>query len=56
MVDAKRGDLCCYMVFHNPDGHDARSTSLLAKPPRFGRRDAIEREEALGADRAKQSA
>lgn len=55
-VEAKRGDLCCYMIFTSPDPVDARTTSLLAKPPRFQRREAIERDESLGSDRAAKSA
>jgi ATP/maltotriose-dependent transcriptional regulator MalT len=50
-VDAKRGDLCCYMIFNNPDQADARATSLLAKPPRFTKREQIERAEAMQVER-----
>src|SRR5690606_2236129 len=55
-VEAARGDICCYLIFNNPS-KDARVESLFAKPPRFQRRAAIEREEAMGADKiAKASA
>ena len=54
---AKRGDICCFLIFNNPQARDARVDSLFAKPPRFARRQAIAREEALGADRmSKESA
>jgi CheY-like chemotaxis protein len=49
-VEATRGDICCYLIFNNPS-KDARVDSLLAKPPRFTRRDAIAREESMGADK-----
>lgn len=50
-IDAKRGDTCCYLIFTNPEPADARVTSLLAKPPRFQRRKAIARSEAMGVER-----
>jgi len=46
-VDTKRGDLCCFLIFHSPGEGDARAPVLLAKPPRFQKRVAIERAEAL---------
>lgn len=54
-VLAKRGDLCCFLIFNNPGAPDARVASLLAKAPRFQRRDAIARDEGLGAERAAKS-
>lgn len=50
-IEAKRGDLCCFLVFTAPDPRDARADSLFAKPPRFQRRDAIAREESHGVER-----
>jgi len=46
-VDTKRGDLCCFLIFYSPGEGDARAPVLLAKPPRFQKRVAIERAEAL---------
>ena len=51
LVEVKRGDLCCYLVYHSTGQHDPRAISLLAKMPRFLRRSAIARSESLGADR-----
>lgn len=51
-VEAKRGDLCCHMIFHNTEKVDDKVKAMLAKPPRFQRRDAIARAEGLGAERA----
>ena len=51
-LEPRRGDMCCYLVFHNVDpADDNRAAKLLADMPRFCRRDAIEREESLGVDR-----
>jgi CheY-like chemotaxis protein len=55
-VEAKRGELCCFLVFTPTGQRDVRADSLLAKPPRFQRREAIEREEAMQTDKAKESA
>jgi len=52
MVEAKRGDLCCYLVFNCTESDLAKIAALQAKPPRFNRRDAIARSEGLGAERA----
>ena len=46
-VDTKRGDLCCFLIFHNPVETDARIPALLAKSPRFQTRVAIERAEVM---------
>ena len=54
-VEATRADICCYLIFNNPS-KDARVDSLLAKAPRFQRRDAIAREEAMGADKINKQA
>jgi CheY-like chemotaxis protein len=51
MVEARRGDLCCYLIYNHPGGRDTRASSLLAKQPRFQHRDAVEREEAMGNER-----
>lgn len=51
-VLALRGDMCCFLIFNDPRTRDVRITSLFAKPPRFQRREAIERAEGLGTDRA----
>lgn len=57
VVEAKRGDICCYLIFNDPGTRDVRAESLFAKPPRFQRRDAIARAEGLGAERmSKESA
>jgi tetratricopeptide (TPR) repeat protein len=56
MVEARKGDLCCYMIYNHPGGKDARTASLLAKAPRFQVRDAIEREESMGVERVNKSA
>lgn len=50
-VEARRGDLCCFMIFHNEEKPDEKVKALLAKVPRFQHRDAIARDEALGADK-----
>jgi hypothetical protein len=47
-LELRRGDLCCFMIFSTAGGGDVRATALFAKPPRFMRRDAIERDEAMG--------
>lgn len=50
-VEARRGDLCCYMIFTAGGAADARATEMLKKMPRFQLRSAIARDEALGAER-----
>jgi tetratricopeptide (TPR) repeat protein len=50
-IAAEPGDLCCYKIFHVRGETPAKVEAMLAKPPRFKRRDAIEREEALGAEK-----
>jgi CheY-like chemotaxis protein len=47
-LELRRGDLCCFMIYSTAGGGDVRATALFAKPPRFMRREAIEREEAMG--------
>lgn len=55
-VEAKQGDLCCFLIY-NPTDKDARAEALLAKVPRFQLRNAIERNESMAAVRmAKESA
>jgi tetratricopeptide (TPR) repeat protein len=39
-----KGELCCYLVFKNPEKNDVRGVSLLAKPPRFQFRSTIEKQ------------
>jgi tetratricopeptide (TPR) repeat protein len=56
MVEAKRGDMCCFMIFTSPEQQDARVPALQAKQPRFQSRSAIEREEAMNANLGKESA
>jgi tetratricopeptide (TPR) repeat protein len=50
-VEARRGEICCFLVYHHPEAADPRATALLAKPPRFQRRQAIARSEALGVEK-----
>src|SRR5690606_34178968 len=47
MVQARRGDICCFMIYNHPGQHDARVESLLVKAPAFQMRHAIAREEAF---------
>jgi tetratricopeptide (TPR) repeat protein len=42
-VELKKGDLCCFLIFLGSEISDPKSTSLLAKPPRFQRREIIEK-------------
>jgi CheY-like chemotaxis protein/Tfp pilus assembly protein PilF len=49
-VELKKGDLCCFLIFMGPTMADPKTTSLLAKPPRFQRRDAIEKPSLKSAD------
>ncbi len=56
LVEAKRGDMCCYMIFTPIEAKDAKIPALLAKQPRFQSRSSIEREEAMNANLGKQSA
>jgi CheY-like chemotaxis protein/tetratricopeptide (TPR) repeat protein len=53
---AKRGDMCCFMIFNNAKAPDARVNSLFAQAPRFQSRNAIERNESGGAERTKKAA
>ena len=50
-VEARRGELCCFLIFTAPDPRDARADSLFAKAPRFTPRTAIAREESHGVER-----
>lgn len=54
-IEVKRGDICCFLIY-NPSQMDSRVEPLFAKPPRFQRRDAIERAETMGNDRVGKSA
>jgi len=54
-VEARKGDMCCYMIYNHPSEADPRTTSLLAKLPKFTLRDAIERDESFGTEKAKQA-
>ena len=51
-IAAEPGDICCFKVFTVPGDANAKAESLCANTPRFKRRSAIEREEALGAEKA----
>lgn len=53
-VSIERGDLCCYLLFNNPETLDIRAESLLAKPPRFQFRSTIEKESLPGGDKTAQ--
>ena len=56
-VLAKKGDLCCFLLFHPVTEKDARIGSLLAKQPRFQKREAIARDESFGTEKvSKESA
>lgn len=55
-VEARRGDMCCYLIFTGPEPRDARVDSLLAKGPRFQRRSAIARAESHGVERGMKDA
>jgi tetratricopeptide (TPR) repeat protein len=50
-VLAKKGDLCCYLLFHPVTANDARVSSLFAKQPRFQKREAIARDESFGTEK-----
>ncbi len=50
-IEARRGDICCFLIFNDPTRKDVRIESLFAKPPRFVGRDAIAREESMGVER-----
>lgn len=54
-VEVVKGDLGCYLIY-TPKETDEKATALLRDPPRFSKRDAIEREESRGADKMAQSA
>ena len=56
-VLAKKGDLCCYLLFHPVTEKDARVGSLFAKQPRFQKRETIARDESFGTEKmSKESA
>jgi tetratricopeptide (TPR) repeat protein len=56
-VLAKKGDLCCYLLYHPTAEKDVRVNSLFAKQPRFQKRESIARDESFGAEKvSKQSA
>jgi tetratricopeptide (TPR) repeat protein len=55
-VTPRKGDICCYMIFTNLDSLDDRVKPLLATMPKFQRRKAIERAEALGVERTNKKA
>lgn len=42
-VELKKGDMCCFLIFLGPDIADPKSISLLAKTPRYQRRETIEK-------------
>ena len=43
-LSIERGELCCYLIFKNPEKSDLRCISLLAKQPRFQFRATIEKQ------------
>ncbi len=56
-VLAKKGDLCCYLLFHPIAEKDARVNSLFVKQPRFQKRETIERDESFKKEKmSKESA
>ena len=55
-VSPRKGDICCYMIFTSLENHDERIKPLLAKMPKFQRRKAIERAEAMGVERTSKKA
>lgn len=54
MVEAAPGTLCCFMVFKVAGKPDEKTAKMLGKPIRFARREAIKRDETLGAERMMQ--
>ena len=54
-VEANSGDLCCFKLFVASDESE-EVKALLTSLPRFSHRGAIERQEALGAERMVKSA
>ncbi len=50
-VSIERGDLCCYLLFNNPEKYDIRAESMLAKPPRFQFRATIEKVGLMGGEK-----
>jgi CheY-like chemotaxis protein len=54
-VEARKGDLCCYMIYIM-DKADESINQLLDKQPKFSKRDAIERNESFGAEMTNKSA
>ena len=55
VVGAKKGDLCCFMIY-NLTSEDPAVNDLLKKQPRFTKRSAIERDETFGTEAANKSA
>ena len=55
-VDARRGEICCYMIYNDQTAKDPRVKALFAKAPRFQKRDAIDRPEGIAAARPSKSA
>jgi tetratricopeptide (TPR) repeat protein len=44
-LTATRGEVGCYLIFHNKEGVDPRATELLSKIPRFTPRKIIDKDE-----------
>ena len=56
LVEARPGEVCCFLIFEPAGTPDPRVAALLAKSPRYKSRDAISRAESLGADRVAKGA
>ncbi len=51
-VQTNPGDLCCFLVFNNPEPKDNKVKEMLASLPNFSFRGTIERDATFGADKS----
>ena len=47
MVDVKRGDVCCFMIYSSPNPPHAKLAPLLEKVPVYKPRDTITRKKSF---------
>ncbi len=51
-IEAKRGDIGCYLIFYAIEGHNDESIKLAENLPKFRERDAIGRDETFVTNRS----
>ncbi len=51
VMSGKPGERCCHSLFYCPENLHPQARELLANPPRFRKREAIQRPEGMGVER-----